>query len=265
MTTQQQIKEQYLGNTCDVEMVNVKHTFTCLEVTFNSLNHAILHYYSDKFPDTKVVKQITENGHIIYDIHLFFLKGRDTIYSNHENYRCTYDYKHYNSFVKQIKVYGKLADIDHVSLVVTDNEISFFCYTALDEYVITIPSLIFIEEQQDLSMCITKETDGFKGYYYSTTNINDILSNTPEHTNDLLKKIVNEHSKFDEMWRKYEQDIEKLTQKMKDAKNQYLNCEHALNILVPQISKQPISFEQNGELTTLLIDGNVKIVKSTKI
>lgn len=119
-----------------------------------------------------------------------------------------------------------------------------------------------------MTLFVSKESTGLQGCYYNKTNINDIVSNHPEFTNPLLKKIVYERFKFEEQVQHLDNNIKNLIKKRDDAKSQFLNCESALDTLVPLISDEPISFEQNNVITTVLKNPNggaIQIVRSTKI
>jgi len=257
MTTEQ-LKEKYLNKTYVIELDGQIRPFHCLDVLFFGSNFVGVHCYCPELKNKKYQLTFDYYGNQVNE------EIRDL--PNEANYLS--DYKHYNSFLKSVKIYNTLAEVDKESMEITSDKMSFRCYTPINEYDILIPYPMFIEDNQDLTLFISKESTGIKGCYYNKTNINDVVSNQPELKFDLLKKIVYERFKFEEEVQHLEKTIEKLIKKRDNAKSQFLNCEGALEEIVPLISDEPISFEEKNVITTILKNKNsslVQIVKSTKI
>lgn len=254
----EQLKEKYLNKTYTFELDGQIRSFHCLDVVFFGGSFVGVHCYCPEIKNKKYKLTFDYHGNKV-DEDIFNLP-------NEANYLS--DYKHYNSFPDYVKIYGTLAEVDKESMEITSDKMTFYCRTPIDEYRITIPYLFFIEDKQDLTLFVSKESTGLQGCYYNKTNINDIVSNHPEFTNPLLKKIVYERFKFEDEVKHLDNSIKNLIEKRDNAKSQFLNCESALDILVPLISDEPISFEENNVITTVLKNKNgglVQIVKSTKI
>lgn len=131
----EQIKEKYLNKTYAIESDKQVYAFHCLDVLFFGSNFVGVHCYCPEVKNKKYQLTFDYYGNQVNE------EIRDL--PNEANYLS--DFKHYNSFLESVKIYGTLAEVDKDSMEITSDKMTFYCRTPIDEYRITVNYLFSLK------------------------------------------------------------------------------------------------------------------------